>query len=79
MLPMLMMMSDKNKSGSGDNSMLMAMMMMQNGGMDFASNPMMLYALMGDKGGDNSMLMAILMSQMMQGAPTKHTCNCDHN
>lgn len=79
MLPMLMMMSDKNKSGSGDNSMLMAMMMMQNGGMDFASNPMMLYALMGDKGGDNSMLIAMLMSQMMQGAPTKHTCNCDHN
>ena len=79
MLPMLMMMSNKNKSGSGDNSMLMAMMMMQNGGMDFASNPMMLYALMGDKGGDNSMLMAMLMSQMMQGAPTKHTCNCDHN
>ena len=79
MLPMLMMMSDKNKSGSGDNSMLMAMMMMQNGGMDFTSNPMMLYALLGDKGGDNSMLMAMLMSQMMQGAPTKHTCNCDHN
>ena len=79
MLPMLMMMSDKNKSGSGDNSMLMAMMMMQNGGMDFASNPMMLYALLGDKGSDNSMLMAMLMSQMMQGAPTKHTCNCDHN
>lgn len=79
MLPMLMMMSDKNKSGSGDNSMLMAMMMMQNGGIDFASNPMMLYALMGDKGGDNSMLMAMLMSQMMQGAPTKHTCDCDHN
>lgn len=79
MLPMLMMMSDKNKSGSGDNSMLMAMMMMQNGGMDFTSNPMMLYALMGNKGGDNSMLMAILMSQMMQGAPTKNTCNCDHN
>lgn len=79
MLPMLMMMSDKNKSGSGDNSMLMAMMMMQNGGMDFASNPMMLYALMGDKGGDNSMLIAMLMSQMMQGAPTKQTCNCDHN
>lgn len=79
MLPMLMMMSDKNKSGSGDNSMLMAMMMIQNSGMDFVSNPMMLYALMGDKGGDNSMLMAMLMSQMMQGAPTKHTCNCDHN
>ena len=79
MFPMLMMMSDKNKSGSGDNSMLMAMMMMQNGGMDFASNPMMLYALLGDKGSDNSMLMAMLMSQMMQGAPTKHTCNCDHN
>ena len=79
MLPMLMMMSDKNKSGSGDNSMLMAMMMMQNGGMDFASNPMMMYALMGDKGSDNSMLMAMLMSQMMQGAPTKYTCNCDHN
>ena len=79
MLPMLMMMSDKNKSGSGDNSMLMAMMMMQNGTMDFTSNPMMLYALLGDKDGDNSMLMAMLMSQMMQGAPTKHTCNCDHN
>ena len=79
MLPMLMMMSDKNKSGSGDNSMLMAMMMMQNGTMDFTSNPMMLYALLDDKGGDNSMLMAMLMSQMMQGAPTKHTCNCDHN
>ena len=79
MLPILMMMSDKNKSGSGDNSILMAMMMMQNGGMDFASNPMMLYALMGDKSGDNSILMAMLMSQMMQGAPTKHTCNCDHN
>ena len=79
MLPMLMMMSDKNKSGSGDNSMLMATLMMQNGGMDFASNPMMMYALMGDKGSDNSMLMAMLMSQMMQGAPTKHTCNCDHN
>ena len=79
MLPMLMMMSDKNKCGSGDNSMLMAMMMMQNGGMDFASNPLMMYALMGDKDSDNSMLMAMLMSQMMQGAPTKHTCNCDHN
>ena len=79
MLPMLMMMSDKDKSGSDDNSMLMAMMMMQNGGMDFASNPMMLYALMGDKGGDNSMLMAMLMSQMMQGAPTKSACDCDHN
>ena len=79
MLPMLMMMSDKNKSGSGDNSMLMAMMMMQNRTMDFTSNPMMLYALLGDKGSDNSMLMAMLMSQMMQGAPTKHTCNCDHN
>ena len=77
MLPMLMMMNDKSKSSSGDNSMLMAMMMMQNGTMDFMSNPMMLYALMGDKGGDNSMLMAMLMSQMMQGAPTKHTCNCD--
>lgn len=77
MLPMLMMMSDKNKSSSSDNSMLMAMMMMQNGTMDFTSNPMMLYALMGDKGNDNSMLMAMLMSQMMQGAPTKHTCNCD--
>lgn len=79
MLPMLMMMSDKNKSNSNDNSMLMAMMMMQNGTMDFTSNPMMLYALMGDKGSDNSMLMAMLMSQMMQGAPTKHTCDCDHN
>ena len=77
MLPMLMMMSDKNKSSSSDSSMLMAMMMMQNGTMDFTSNPMMLYALMGDKGSDNSMLMAMLMSQMMQGAPTKHTCNCD--
>lgn len=79
MLPMLMMMSDKNKSSSSDNSMLMAMMMMQNGTMDFTSNPMMLYALMGDKGSDNSMLMAMLMSQMMQGTPNKHTCNCDHN
>ena len=79
MLPILMMMSDKDKSGSDDNSMLMAMMMMQNGAMDFASNPMMLYALMGDKGGDNSMLMAMLMSQMMQGAPTKSACDCDHN
>ena len=79
MLPMLMMMSDKNKSGSGDNSILMAMMMMQNGTMDFTSNPMMLYALLGDKGGDNSILMAMLMNQMMRGAPTKHTCNCDHN
>lgn len=79
MLPMLMMMSDKNKSGSGDNSILMAMMMMQNGTIDFTSNPMMLYALLGDKGGDNSILMAMLMNQMMQGAPTKHTCNCDHN
>lgn len=77
MLPMLMMMSDKSKSGSSDNSMLMAMMMMQNGTMDFTSNPMMLYALMSDKGGDNSMLMAMLMSQMMRGAPTKRTCNCD--
>lgn len=81
MLPMFMMMNDKDKdkSGSDDNSMLMAMMMMQNGGMDFASNPMMLYALMGDKGGDNPMLMAMLMSQMMQGAPTKSACDCDHN
>lgn len=79
MLPMLMMMSDKNKSSSNDNSMLMAMMMMQNGTMNFTSNPMMLYALMGDKGSDNSMLMAMLMSQMMQGTPTKHTCDCDHN
>lgn len=77
MLPMLMMMNDKDKSGSDDNSMLMAMMMMQNGTMDFTSNPMMLYALMGNKSSDNSMLMAMLMSQMMQGAPTKHTCNCD--
>ena len=45
MLPLLMMgEGSKNES----NDMLMAMMMMQNGGMDFSKNPMMMYFLMKD-------------------------------
>ena len=45
MLPLLMM-GEGSKNGSND--MLMAMMMMQNGGMDFSKNPMMMYFLMKD-------------------------------
>ncbi len=69
MLPFLMM--KDGGFGDGDNKMLMMMMMSQGGGfggLDFASNPMMMYALMGDKGGDSDMLPFLLMANGGFGA-----------
>ena len=71
MLPLLML--------NGDNKdidpMMLMLMMGQSNGMNFATNPMMLYALMnGDKTTDPMMLFAL--SGMMNPAKTSCDCGC---
>lgn len=74
MLPMMMLMD--NKDGAKDNSdMLMMAMMMGNGG-DFTSNPMMMYMMMKDGGADFDPMMLMLM---MQNKPTECKCKCKEN
>ena len=65
MLPLLMMgEGSKNES----NDMLMAMMMMQNGGMDFSKNPMMMYFLMKDNKDVDPLALMMLSGCLTGGA-----------
>ena len=70
MLPLLML-SDNKTAGDRD---MMLMYMLMNGNTNFASNPLMLYALMGkDKDSDLLPLMLMCGSPVL---PTGCTCNC---
>lgn len=67
MLPFLLM----NDSKSKDNDMLL-MMALAGGNIDFASNPMLMYALMSKDNKSNDMLPLLMMSGMFN----KPTCTC---
>ena len=77
MLPFLLMSDSK----SNDDSMLMAMAMM-NGHTDMMQNPMMLWALMGNRTND-PMMLALMMSGFgaqstgCSGNCSCHECSCD--
>ena len=67
----LMLMLGDNKD-MGD--LLPLMLMTGNSGLDM-SNPLMMYALMGDKGSDNLLPLMLMMNSQKPAAPT-HTCTC---
>lgn len=67
----LMLMLGDNKD-MGD--LLPLMLMTGNSGLDM-SNPLMMYALMGDKGSDNLLPLMLMMNSQKPVAPA-HTCTC---
>ena len=67
----LMLMLGDNKD-MGD--LLPLMLMTGNSGLDM-SNPLMMYALMGDKGSDNLLPLMLMMNSQKSAAPA-HTCTC---
>ena len=67
----LMLMLGDNKD-MGD--LLPLMLMTGNSGLDM-SNPLMMYALMGDKGSDNLLPLMLMMNSQKPAAPA-HTCTC---
>ena len=67
----LMLMLGDNKD-MGD--LLPLMLMNGNSGLDM-SNPLMMYALMGDKGSDNLLPLMLMMNSQKPAAPA-HTCTC---
>lgn len=67
----LMLMLGDNKD-MGD--LLPLMLMTGNSGLDM-SNPLMMYALMGDKGSDNLLPLMLMMNSQKPAAPA-HTCAC---
>lgn len=71
MLPFLLM----NDSKSDDNSILMAMAMM-NGHTDMMQNPMMLWALMGNRTNDPMMLALMMSGFGAQPAGCSGNCSC---
>ena len=62
----------------GDNKdmgdLLPLMLMTGNSGLDM-SNPLMMYALMGDKGSDNLLPLMLMMNSQKPAVPA-HTCTC---
>lgn len=70
MLPLLLLSDSKSKD---DN--LLPLMLMAGGNMDM-SNPMMMYALMGNRTNDPMMLM---LAMGAFNKPAVHTCACDGN
>ena len=77
MLPMMMLMDDKDdtKDDTKDKTDMMMAMMMSNGA-DFTSNPMLMYMMMKD--GESSIDPMMLML-MMQNKPTDCKCKCKEN
>lgn len=76
MLPFLVLSNSEGK-GDIDTNMLLAMSMMNDGGMDFSKNPMMLYFLMNGKDSKNDMLPFLMMMSgnawLGNGSPVKKT------
>ena len=75
MLPMMMLMDDKDSTKDKTDMMMMAMMM-SGGHLDLASNPMLMYMMMSD---DESAIDPMMLMLMMQNKPTECKCKCKEN
>lgn len=75
MLPMMMLMDDKDGTKDKTDMMMMAMMM-SGGHFDLTSNPMLMYMMMKDGGADFDPMMLMLM---MQNKSAECKCKCKEN
>ena len=75
MLPMMMLMDDKDDTKDKTDMMMMAMMM--SNGADFTSNPMLMYMMMMKDG--ESAIDPMMLMLMMQNKPTDCKCKCKEN
>ena len=75
MLPMMMLMDDKDGTKDKTDMMMMAMMM-SGGHFDLASNPMLMYMMMSD---GESAIDPMMLMLMMQNKPTECKCECKEN
>ena len=75
MLPMMMLMDDKDGTKDKTDMMMMAMMM-SGGHLDLTSNPMLMYMMMSD---GESAIDPMMLMLMMQNKPTECKCKCKEN
>lgn len=75
MLPMMMLMDDKDGTKDKTDMMMMAMMM-SGGHLDLASNPMLMYMMMSD---GESAIDPMMLMLMMQNKPAECKCKCKEN
>lgn len=75
MLPMMMLMDDKDSTKDKTDMMMMAMMM-SGGHFDLTSNPMLMYMMMSD---GESAIDPMMLMLMMQNKPTECKCKCKEN
>lgn len=75
MLPMMMLMDDKDSTKDKTDMMMMAMMM-SGGHFDLTSNPMLMYMMMSD---GESALDPMMLMLMMQNKGTECKCECKKN
>ena len=75
MLPMMMLMDDKDGTKDKTNIMMMAMMM-SGGHFDLASNPMLMYMMMSD---GESAIDPMMLMLMMQNKSAECKCECKKN
>ena len=75
MLPMMMLMDDKDGTKDKTDMMMMAMMM-SGGHFDLTSNPMLMYMMMSD---GESAIDPMMLMLMMQNKPTECKCKCKEN
>ena len=75
MLPMMMLMDDKDGTKDKTDMMMMAMMM-SGGHLDLTSNPMLMYMMMSD---GESTIDPMMLMLMMQNKDTECKCKCKEN
>ena len=75
MLPMMMLMDDKDGTKDKTDMMMMAMMM-SGGHLDLTSNPMVMYMMMSD---GESTIDPMMLMLMMQNKPAECKCKCKEN
>ena len=75
MLPMMMLMDDKDGTKDKTDMMMMAMMM-SGGHLDLASNPMLMYMMMSD---GESAIDPMMLMLMMQNKSAECKCKCKEN
>lgn len=75
MLPMMMLMDDKDGTKDKTDMMMMAMMM-SSGHLDLASNPMLMYMMMSD---GESAIDPMMFMLMMQNKSAECKCKCKEN
>ena len=75
MLPMMMLMDDKDGTKDKTDMMMMAMMM-SGGHLDLTSNPMLMYMMMSD---GESAIDPMMLMLMMQNKGVECKCKCKEN